>query len=345
MSETIELLGWFGIFYWVAVFFLTRSSVKRENTARYDRLVRISLLVTGGGIILYIIYPDYGIALVFIGVIGNIFVWRIPKTMKVNRAFFESAKKAGKVGIEIVEENPEIVDQAIRTANTYQKTRHPSENPSAPQQPVSPKPSPHSDPDSIDKPTRSRPDPGTKYPRGTFVFDSGNKDLIQKMEIRANNGVKDHPEDLETKYLLTGSNPTTPSEIVQLDSPKFYSEVTETSIRYDGAAIASHLQKLYTGKPDPKIIVAVHTHPNGSTNPSIVDQTNPLYIKRCIEQYIVDFEFFQAIHGLQHTVAPNSNELRKVRFTNGRIQWYGENRQHELAVYDGWYDRCKVIVE
>lgn len=96
-------------------------------------------------------------------------------------------------------------------------------------------------------PTATRNPAGTTgdYDRGTLVVDSEDTDLIQKMEIRGNNGVTEVAHDVETKYLLTGPNYTTPTDIIQLDNPALYSEVTESSIRYNVTKIADYVAQLH----------------------------------------------------------------------------------------------------
>lgn len=182
------------------------------------------------------------------------------------------------------------------------------------------------------------------YQRGTFVFDSDDTDLLQKMEIRGNNGVTEAPHDVETKYLLTGPTYTTPTDIIQLDNPDLYSEVTENSIQYNVTKIAEYVATLHKQGPQPNIVVSVHTHPSGNTHPSAVDRTDPTALKEELSRHLSDFEFLQGIHGLQDRSIPDSTELREIQESEGHFWWYGENRCHELAIYDEQFKPTNEVV-
>jgi hypothetical protein len=184
------------------------------------------------------------------------------------------------------------------------------------------------------------------YTRGDFVFDSSDTDLIQKMEIRGNNGVDEVDSDVETKYLLTGPSYTTPTDIIQLDNPSLYSKVTETTIRYNVTEIAKYVAQLHEGGHEPNLVVSVHTHPSGSTYPSDMDRNDARALERALGRYFDDFEFLQGIHGLQERSTPSSSQLREVHREEGSIWWYGENRKHEIAIYDGGFNpEPEVMVE
>ena len=202
--------------------------------------------------------------------------------------------------------------------------------------------SPESEPPTS-RPTSPTPD---RYERGSFVFDTADTDLLQKMEIRGNNGVTEVPHDVETKYLLTGPTYTRPTDLIQLDNPDLYSQVTETSIRYNVTRIANYVAKLHDEGHPPKLIVSVHTHPSGQTMPSTVDRTDPTALKKELNKHFDDFEFLQGIHGLQDRSIPDSTALREVQAGEGHFWWYGENRRHEVAIYDGNFRPTpEVLVE
>lgn len=184
-------------------------------------------------------------------------------------------------------------------------------------------------------------DPAPSHDRGELVFPADDSELVQAIELRGNNGVQ---RDVETKYLLTGSSYTTPTDMIGLDDPSLYEEMTETSLVYNVTAIADYVAKLHEGYPDPKVVVAVHTHPSGNTIPSSTDRTNSTALRDELERHFDDFEFFQGIHGLQERTTPTPDKLREVHAGDGHIWWYGENRRHELAIFDGYYNPCEVHV-
>lgn len=198
------------------------------------------------------------------------------------------------------------------------------------------------------EPPTTSPDPSSSgaYSRGSFIFNTDDTDLLQKMEIRGNNGVTEVSHDVETKYLLTGPTFMKPTDIIQLDNPELYSEVTETSICYNATKIADYVAKLHEAGHPPKLIVSVHTHPSGETYPSTEDRTDPTALKQELNRHFDDFEFMQGIHGLQERSVPDSTTLREAQGSEGHFWWYGENRRHEVAIFDEHFRPTpEVVVE
>jgi len=192
-------------------------------------------------------------------------------------------------------------------------------------------------PATIDTPT----EPGSDYSRGTFVFPSHDPGFMQRLELRGNNGAQ---RDVETVYLLTGESYTMPSELVQLDDPAIYNEMTPNSVSTKLGEIAEQLQRMYDGRPDPKLIGYVHTHQNGTTRPSSKDRSGSETAKRVFERYFDDFEFFNAIHALGDRADVPVGKMREPTETSGGVWWYGETRRHELAVFDAHYNARTVVV-
>lgn len=213
---------------------------------------------------------------------------------------------------------------------------------------VDPDPQTTVNPDPNDTEPATVPTPSKKkgFPPETIVFESDRTNLIQMMEIRGNNGVTEVSKDVETKYLLTGTTKTHPTNIIQLDNPQLFSEVTKTSISYNITKIADYVRKLHQNGPSPELIISVHTHPSGQTIPSSQDRTNPRALENKLERHFDDFEFLQGIHGLQDRKVSDGNTLREVEQGDGNIWWYGENRRHKVAFFDGDFNpSIEVIVE
>jgi len=192
-------------------------------------------------------------------------------------------------------------------------------------------------PATISKPT---PDPES-YSRGTFVFSSHDPGFIQRLELRGNNGAQ---RDVETVYLLAGDSYTTPTELIQLDDSAVYNKMTPTSVSTKLNAVAQQLARMYEDRPDPKLIAYVHTHPGGSTRPSLTDKQGSETAKKVFERHFDDFEFFNAIHALGDKADVPIEKMREPRESGGGVWWYGETRRHELAVFDAHYNSRQVIV-
>lgn len=179
------------------------------------------------------------------------------------------------------------------------------------------------------------------YERGTFVFPSHDEGFVRSVELRGNNGAR---RDAETVYLLTGETYTVPTELVALDDPAIYEASTESSVRAKLDAIVEELKLAHEGRPDPKLIAYVHTHPDGSTRPSPTDRQNGERIAERFERQFDDVEFFHGIHGLGERTTVEGDRRRDLRSSTGGCWWYGENRRHELAIFDASYNSRRVVV-
>lgn len=170
----------------------------------------------------------------------------------------------------------------------------------------------------------------------TFVFPADDRDLMQMLELRANNGAV---ADVETVYVLTGSTYSVPELLFAFDDPGLYYEAERDYVDADNGAIAETIWKFYEGRPGPRMIVDVHTHPAGSdTRPSNQDHSVAGHQRQAFDQYFDDYELFFGIHGLGEACDPDLSWMRVPEQTGeNEISWWGENRRHSLAVFDGAY--------
>ena len=180
--------------------------------------------------------------------------------------------------------------------------------------------------------------------RGTFVFPAADRDFLQLLELRANNGAT---ELVETVYVLTGSTYYVPEQLFAFDDPGLYYEATPYLVDADREAIAADLARLCRIglAPAPKLIMEVHTHPSGSTIPSDRDRRYGPENRPVYDRYFTDFEFFYGIHGLQDRDRPDPACIRCPEQTDyNEIGWQGENMEHRLGVYDYAFDPQPVML-
>lgn len=179
--------------------------------------------------------------------------------------------------------------------------------------------------------------------RGTFVFPTADRDFIQLIEIRANNGAQ---EDVETVFVLIGETYFVPTKLFAFDSPVLYHDATERSVNPKDRSMAEQIARYYADQPGPKLINRVHTHPSGDIEPSQKDKQVASSRKSVFDRYFDDYEFFLGIHALQDSCDPDSDWLRRPRKTaENAITWWGEHRKHTLAVYDEHYEPRPVLMQ
>lgn len=179
--------------------------------------------------------------------------------------------------------------------------------------------------------------------RGTFVFPGDDRDFMQKLEIRANNGAVD---DVETVYVVTGSTYFVPEDLWAFDDPSLYDTAERYEVDIDDRATAETIRDFYAGRPGPRMIFRVHTHPpDGADGPSDQDYSVAEEREKVFDRYFDDYELFLGIHLLGEERPPNPGLMRVPNQTEeNKITWLGENRKHTLAVYDGAYEPRPVML-
>lgn len=177
--------------------------------------------------------------------------------------------------------------------------------------------------------------------RGTVVFPADDRDLLQLLEVRGNNG---GVETVETGYILTGSTYYVPEKLHNCDDPDIYQYARPERMCSSTTQIRLRVRDFYEGQPDPRMICPVHTHPSGRTTPSKGDTQSDL--KQAFDVEFDDYEFFYGIHGLHDDDrTPDPSWMRVPEQTDHhKVSWYGEYRRHTLAFYDEEHDLAPVMV-
>lgn len=178
--------------------------------------------------------------------------------------------------------------------------------------------------------------------RGTFVFPADDTDLMQQLEMAANNGAV---EDVETVYVLAGSTYFVPEDLFALDDPSLYEVAEPHHVRTDMREVVRTVDEFYNERSGPKMVTWFHTHPSGRSRPSdgdyeaVEDEPHPF------ARQFDDCEFFQGIHALGQEATPDPEWMRVPRQTGeNEVSWWGENRKHSLSVYDGQYEPRPMVV-
>lgn len=169
-------------------------------------------------------------------------------------------------------------------------------------------------------------------PSGAFGFPEDDEQFMQSLEVRGKNG---HDEIVETVYALVLSEGRVP-RLVALDDPEMYAEATERSVKYYVEPMAREVARQCAGTPD--AVVKVHTHPNGSTEPSGRDKRGTEATRRSFEREIGSgsFEFLQGIHAHKPATV-SADRMRQPTASGNSVSWNGERFRHTLALFDGHF--------
>jgi hypothetical protein len=111
-------------------------------------------------------------------------------------------------------------------------------------------------------------EPIAKVEKGVLLLPTR---LINLMEIRAESGFRPNEEDVEIVYALSGSSSYVADMLHKLSSQTVVEEAKENYIVSSVQGMIEHVVKERDNPP--KLVVAIHTHPQGIPKPS--DMTCP----------------------------------------------------------------------
>ena len=159
------------------------------------------------------------------------------------------------------------------------------------------------------------------------------RNIIDQMEIRAESVFRPNESDVETAYALSGGNiidmlhKFTSKEVIREATPMVIYTVTENKIKH---IIEEREEK-------PKIIVDVHTHPNGIAEPSDQDCDTFKKVAKIFKEKLPEVKIYFGIHAVSDEKFGKRCEPEVI---GNRIKWRSITRKHEVAFFD---ENCKPI--
>lgn len=154
--------------------------------------------------------------------------------------------------------------------------------------------------------------------------------VLQFMELRVESGFRPRQEDWEITYALSGNDPWTPDRVHQLASEAVVAEATSISVTPVIEAMLDHIAQ---ERPDPaRLVIQVHTHPEGLSQPSDEDISFFNHATTAIQDRLPGVAVYYAIHSV------SSEQVRARENPNLRglntVVWSTITREHEVAFYD-----------
>jgi proteasome lid subunit RPN8/RPN11 len=153
--------------------------------------------------------------------------------------------------------------------------------------------------------------------------------FINLMEIRAESGFRPNEEDVEIVYALSGSISNTVDVLHKLSSQTVVEESTEDHVISSVRGMIAHIIKERSGPP--KLVVAVHTHPQGVPKPSEKDIR---YFKNASETIKALIPGVNILFGI-HAISSESirERLEPTRTSKNTIKWCSITREHEVSFF------------
>jgi hypothetical protein len=178
-------------------------------------------------------------------------------------------------------------------------------------------------------------EPMAKIGRGALLFSSR---LINLMEIRAESGFRPNEEDVEIVYALSGSNSNVVDMLHKLTSQTVVEEATKGYVVSSVRGMIEHITKERGGPP--KLVVGVHTHPQGVPKPSDKDHR---YFKNASETMKALIPGVNVLFGIQAISSESIRErLEPTRISKNTVKWCSITREHEISFFTPDSNTCEV---
>jgi proteasome lid subunit RPN8/RPN11 len=172
---------------------------------------------------------------------------------------------------------------------------------------------------------------------GGFLLSSS---LINHIEIRVESVFRPGQQDVEIVYALTGSRPDYPEMLHKFSSKEVVAHATPERISAVTEKMAEHILK---ERPDaPKIIVAVHTHPDAAAELSQQDKSSIVSIARRLRELIPTTNVIFAVHAVS-SESPRPRTM-PMKIAGNRIKWSSITRTHELAFFNENSEPVEVTI-
>ncbi|MFC1976929.1 Mov34/MPN/PAD-1 family protein [Chloroflexota bacterium] len=153
--------------------------------------------------------------------------------------------------------------------------------------------------------------------------------FINLMEIRAESIFRPDEEDVEIVYALSGSSNNTPDTFHKLSSGTIVEEATEDHIISSVRGMLEHIKR--ERESEPKLVVELHTHPQGAARPSEQDRRYFTHAVGAIKTLLADANILFGVHAVSSESIRERQEPHKV--SRNIIKWSSITREHEVAFY------------
>jgi hypothetical protein len=166
------------------------------------------------------------------------------------------------------------------------------------------------------------------------------KRLIKDIELRTESNWRVNEDDKEQIYAISGSDINTPDSIHTLASDTVVEEMTQDHIRSSITGISSYITK--DRDTSPKLIVIIHTHPEGDNKPSSKDKTFFKYSAQIMKEKIPEVKVLFGVHAIS-SMSLNERQDPQI-ISNHILYWRSVNREHFVGFYTSEAIPCEVKI-
>ena len=154
---------------------------------------------------------------------------------------------------------------------------------------------------------------------------------LERAEIVTEGVFRPGVDDVEVKYIMSGSTPNRIDQVHALSSDMVIPEATSRSVMTNVGRLIELLKRV--GAADTALIVDIHTHPSGIPEPSDQDKKAWSNMGRDLAE---EFPSAMILFGV-HAVGPSATEFlqRKApdRVAVNTVAWRSNTRDHKVALF------------
>jgi len=153
--------------------------------------------------------------------------------------------------------------------------------------------------------------------------------ILKNMEIRAEGVFRPHQKDVEVVYALSGTGRRM-NRIRQFASKRVISTANSGKVDVNVENMIEHIKKEIGYMP--KLLVIMHTHPEGVPYPGPHDKFFFRSTAQKIKQDCQKTEVFYGIHAISGGSVRKRTDYKKIN--ENTIKWSSVTHDHEVAFYD-----------
>ena len=153
--------------------------------------------------------------------------------------------------------------------------------------------------------------------------------LINMMEIRVESAFRPNEEGVEIAYALSGAHPSIPDTLHKLTSSSVVEEAAPDHIISSARGMIEHIIK--EREDEPKLVIALHTHPQGISKPGDQDRQYFQNASQTVRTVVADANIMFGVHAMSSESIRERQE--PIKTSKNVIKWSSVTREHEVAFY------------
>ena len=173
--------------------------------------------------------------------------------------------------------------------------------------------------------------PGEAAPRPRSGVSLG-ATVIEHAELATESVFRPGVEDVEVKYLMSGTRADRIERMHTLASSRIIAEATPVSVSANVGQLIEFVKR--SGAGNAGLIVDLHTHPSsGIALPSDTDKSSWKSVGRMLEEEFPNARVLFGVHGVGRQMPTFVERTPPVVAGVNRVLWRSVTRDHEIALF------------